>query len=155
MVFLLPFLHLELEKSDDSWLLLVDGRTVDVAGYFSQQLTFLTRRCDQVDIVVPTEPLHVQTLKTIRLYSPPHSFSAQLLQLNRQNDWLLAQVRFDELQDAVILLKQSGQKIFIPTGGIWSGSTYPHLPEPFIRRFIRNKVPVVPDELMSCFQLNL
>jgi hypothetical protein len=151
MVIFLPFLHLDIETSDDSWLLLIDGRPVDVAGYFSEQLTTLTRRCDEVEIVIPGDPLHEQTLNAIRQYSPPDSFTAQLLQLTRQNYWLLAQVKFDQLQDAVILLTQSANEIVIPTEGIWSGPTHPHRPEPLIRRFIRGRLPLVPEELMSCF----
>lgn len=152
MVVFLPFLHLDIETSDDSWLLWVDGRPVDVSGYISEQLTALTRRCDQVGIVMPGDPLHEHALNAIRQYSPPDSFTAQLIQLTRQHDWLLAQVKFDRLQDAVVLLSGSANEITIPTGGVWSGSTHPHLPEPLIRRFIRSGVPSVPEELMSCFQ---
>ena len=151
MLIYLPFLHLSIEPSDDSWLLLIDGRRVDVAGYVSQQLTTLTRRCDQVEIVLPSDPVHAQALNTIRQYSPPDSFTAQLLQLSRQHEWLLAQVKFDRLQDAVVLLTQSSNEIIIPTGGIWSGPTHPHRPEPLIRRFIRGSVPSVPEQLMRCF----
>jgi hypothetical protein len=151
MVIFLPFLHLDIETSDDSWLLWVDGRPVDVAGYFSEQLTRITRRCDQVEMVMPNDPLHEQALNAIRLYSPPDSLTAQLLQLTRQDEWLLAQVKFDQLQDAVVLLNQSAHEIVIATSGIWSGPTHPHHPEPLIRRFIRNGVPSVPEDLMSCF----
>lgn len=152
MVFFLPFQHLELESSDDSWLLLVDGRPVDVVGYFSEQFTSLTRRCNQVEMVIPGDPLQEQALNAIRQYSPPDSFSAQILQLTRQHDWLLAQVKFDQLESAVVLLTQLDQKYSIPTGGVWSGSTHPHRPEPFVRRFIRANVPLVPAQLMSCFE---
>lgn len=148
----LPFLHLDIETSDDSWLLWVDGRPVDVAGYFSDQLTTLTRQCDRVEVVLHGDPLHGQVLGAIRQYSPPDSLTAQILHLTRQHEWLLAQVKFDQLQDAVVLLTQSAQDIVIPTGGIWSGSTHPHRPEPLIRRFIRSGVPSVPEELMSCFE---
>jgi hypothetical protein len=154
MVIFLPFLHLDIETSDDSWLLWVDGRPVDVSGYISEQFTALTRRCDQVAMVMPGDPLHEQALNVIRQYSPPDSLTAQLLHLNRQHEWLLAQVEFDQLQDAVVLLTQSEQDIVIPTGGIWSGSTHPHRPEPLIRRFIRSGLPSAPEELLNCFQLS-
>ena len=154
MVIFLPFLHLDIETSDDSWLLWVDGRPVDAAGYISEQFTAFTRRCDQVETVMPDDPLHEQALNVIRQYSTPDSLTAQLLHLTRQHEWLLAQVEFDQLQDAVVLLTQSEQDIVIPTGGIWSGSTHPHRPEPLIRRFIRSGVPSAPEELLNCFQLS-
>jgi hypothetical protein len=154
MVIFLPFLHLDIETSDNSWLLWVDGRPVDVSGYISEQFTALTRRCDQVAMVMPDDPLHEQALNVIRQYSPPDSLTAQLLHLNRQHEWLLAQVEFDQLQDAVVLLTQSDKDIVIPTGGIWSGSTHPHRPEPLIRRFIRSGLPSAPEELLNCFQLS-
>ena len=36
LVVLLPLSHLEFERVDDSWLLRVDGRPVDMAGALAQ-----------------------------------------------------------------------------------------------------------------------
>lgn len=152
---LLPLGHLELESSDDSWLLRVDGRPVDVAGYLSEKYTALTRNCDQVQGVPPTDPLHADVLGAIRQYSPPDSLSAQLVALIRQDRWLLAQVEFSTLQDAVVLLKASEQSLTIPQGGVWSGTTHPHRPEPVIRRYLQSTVPAAPVDLTACFASSL
>lgn len=148
---LLPLGHLEFESSDDSWLLRVDGRPVDVAGYLSEQYTALTRNCDRVQGVPLTDPLHADVLGVIRRYSPPDSSSAQLVALIRQDRWLLAQVRFSTLQEAVVLLKASEQGLTVAQGGVWSGTTHPHRPEPVIRRYLQSAVPAAPVDLTACF----
>ena len=151
MLVLLPLSHLEIEASDDSWLLRVDGRPVDVAGYFSEKYTNLTRHCSQVPALGPTDRLYNDALTAIRQYSPPDSLSAQLVHVIRQDHWLLAQTRFLGLQNAVVLLTQSEQGLTIPEGGIWSGTTHPHRPEPVIRRYLQGRVPAAPADLTGCF----
>ena len=147
----LPLSHLEIETSDGSWLLRVDGRAVDVAGYVSERYTALTRNCTQVRTLAPTDPLHAQVLAAVRQYSPPDSGSAQLVHLAQHSQWLLAQVRFRSLQDAVVLLQGSASGVSISTGGVWSGATHPHQAEPMIRRYLQSAVPAAPTELTACF----
>ena len=147
----LPMSHLEIETSDGSWLLRVDGRPVDVAGQIAQRYTALTRNCTQVRTLAPTDPLHAQVLAAVRQYSPPDSGSARLVHLAQHGQWLLAQVRFSGLQDAVVLLQGAAGGVTIPAGGIWSGATHPHLAEPMIRRYLQNAVPAAPLELTACF----
>lgn len=144
-------MHLEIEATDDSWLLRVDGRGVDVAGHVSEQFTSLTRSCNSVRRVLPNDALYADTLNVIRQYSPPDSLSAQVMDLTRQDDWLLAQVTFDRLNSAVVLLNTSQMGLTIPHGAIWSGPTHPHRPEPLIRRYIRSKASAAPQALMDCF----
>lgn len=150
MAVLLPLSHLELRSSDGSWLLLVDGRAVDVAGVLSQSYTRWTRDCRQVQSVAATEPLHAQVLAALRQHSPPDSLSADLRQLTRSGSWLLAHARFDTLQEAVVLLELSPQGVRVPEGAVWSGSTHPHRPEPLIRRYLQSRVPSAPEPLLAC-----
>ncbi len=149
----LPLSHLEIQASDDSWLLLVDGRPVDVAGHLSQWHTQLTRNCRQLQGLPTSERLYADALQTIRQFSPPDSLSAQMVQLTGQGDWLLAQVRFSGLQESVVLLASSERGLTIPKGAVWSGTTHPHRPEPFIRRYLRSKAPAAPADLTACFEL--
>ena len=144
-------MHLEIEAMDDSWLLRVDGRGVDVAGHVAEQFTSLTRRCNAVQRVLPNDALYADTLNVIRQYSPPDSLSAQLMDLTRQDDWLLAQVTFDRLHSAVVLLNASPHGWMVADGAIWSGPTHPHRPEPLIRRYIRSKAAAAPTALLDCF----
>lgn len=152
MAMLLPLSHLEIQASDDSWLLLVDGRPVDVAGYLSDKHTQMVRDCREVHNVLPTDALHAEALKVIRHESPPDSWSAQLVQLTRQQAWLLGQVKFRDLQTAVVVLTSSEQGLTIPHGAVWSGATHPHRPDPFIRRYLRSRTPDAPPDLIACFE---
>lgn len=152
---LLPLSHLEIRASDDSWLLWVDGRPVDVAGYLSETYTDMTRHCSPVQVVPPRHPLHAQALAAIQRHSPPDSLSAQLVELTRMDHWLLAQVRFSTLQDAVVLLAEAAQGVTIAQGGVWSGSTYPHRFEPIVRRYLQTRVPAAPTELTACLASRL
>ena len=153
-VMLLPLSHLDIERSDDSWLLRVDGRPVDLAGELAEWSTRLTRDCRDVQELPSQDPLHALAGRTIQDYSPPSSQSARIVHLSRQGDWLLAQVQFEELQDAVVLLSHSEQELKIAEGAIWSGSTFPHKAEPVIRRYLKSKAPQAPDGLIACFELS-
>jgi hypothetical protein len=155
MLVALPLSHLEIHASDDSWLLRVDGRPVDVAGYASERYTQLTRHCNQVQVLRPIDPLHEQALNAIEQYSPPDSLSARMVHVIRQDDWLLAQVKFRNLQDAVVLLRASRQGLEIAKEGVWSGATHPHRPEPLIRRYLQGRVPAAPTDLTECFTYRL
>lgn len=152
LLVLVPLSHLEIEASDGSWLLRVDGVPVDVAGLVADGYSTLTRRCSRVQAIGQAEPQFATALDVIRHESPPHSLSATLIDLRRQDDWLLAQVRFTELQSAVVLLQASGAGYAIATGGVWSGSTHPHRPGPVIRRFLRSRVSQAPGDLIDCFE---
>ena len=152
MAVLLPLSHLELEAADDSWLLLVDGRPVDVAGWASEQYAALTRDCDRVKTLQAGDRLYGDVLSALRQHSPPDSLSAQLLALNQEGEWLLALVQFSRLQNAVVLLRATDQGVALAEGGVWSGSTHPHRPEPLIRRYLHSRVPGVPGDLMACWR---
>ena len=151
----LPLSHLEIESADDSWLLRVDGRPVDIAGYVSERYTQLTRDCSRVHALLPSDPLSAQALSAIEQYSPPDSLLARMVHVIRKDDWLLAQVKFRNLQDAVVLLIATKEGLEIAKGGVWSGSTHPHRPEPLIRRYLQGRVPAAPADLTECFAYQL
>lgn len=151
MAVFLPLSHVQFEPSDDSWLLLVDGRPVDIAGYFSEQFADLTRNCSRIQELHIKDQLYADVLAAIQQYSFPDSASAELISLQRQDNWLLAQVRFSRLQNAVVLLSYSENGLTIPSGSVWSGTTHPHRPEPIIRRYLRIRAPDVPSDLLRCF----
>lgn len=151
LLVLVPLSHLELEPSDGSWLLRVDGVPVDVPGLVADGYLTLTRSCSRVQALAPEDPGFDLALEAIRRESPPQSLSAKLVDLRRQGDWLLAQVQFTELQSAVLLLRANGAGYALAAGGVWSGSTHPHRPGPVIRRFLRTRVPQAPGALIDCF----
>ncbi len=151
LLVLIPLSYLDIERADDSWLLRVTGVPVDVPGLVSDTYSVLTRRCTPVQSVDRADLRFRSALETIRQESPPHSLSAQIVDLRGQGDWLLAQVRFADLHDAVVLLQGAGVGHVIAPGGVWSGSTHPHRPGPMIRRFLRSRVPQAPGDLIDCF----
>lgn len=151
LLVLVPLSHLEMEASDGSWLLRVDGVPVDVPGWAADTYSALTRSCSQVQATAPADQRFVAALEAIRRESPPQSLTAQLVDLRQQGDWLLAQARFTALQSAVVLLQASEAGYAIAPGGVWSGSTHPHRPGPVIRRFLRSRVPQAPGDLIDCF----
>ncbi|WP_341685160.1 hypothetical protein [Limnohabitans sp.] len=148
---MLPAIHLEVQSSDDSWLLVVDGRPVDVAGLFSQFHAQVTRRCDKVKSIHSEDPLHGDVLRVIRHYSPPDSLSLHIVGISQLENWVITQVKFQHLNDAVVLLNTTSQGLKLVHNGIWSGSTHPHYPEPVIRRYLESRIPGVPKDLIGCF----
>jgi hypothetical protein len=147
---LVPLSHLEVQPADDSWLLRIDGRPVDVAGAWAQTFTRWRRDCRRVQPLSPPHAVHAAALQALREHSPPDSASAEIVSLSRQGDWLLAQARFGPLQNAVVLLQASAQGWGVVEAGIWSGSTHPMRAEPFIRRYLQRQVPEVPSDLLDC-----
>lgn len=155
MLIVLPLSHLEIHKSDDSWLLVLDGRAVDVAGFFAEKYTALTRNCSRINHIQEASAVHADVLEVVKHHSPPDSLSARLVDVTQQDKWLLAQVKFNTLQDAVILLKDTEQGPQVPAGGVWSGMTHPHRPEPVIRRYLQGRVSEAPNALTACLKLRL
>lgn len=147
---LVPLSHLELRSADDSWLLWVDGRPVDAAGALSDGWLALTRDCRRVQPLPPSSAEHAHALEALRQYSPPDSRSARIAGLIGEGGWLLAQARFEGLENAVVLLRQTAAGWAIAEGGVWSGRTHPHRPGPFIRRYLRARVPDAPRALTDC-----
>lgn len=148
---LVPISHLQIRTFDGIWFVLVDGRPVDVTGWMAERWAALVRDCRQVQPLQASDPRHTSALDALRVYSPPASSSARIVSLSVQGDWLLAQAQFEQLQTAVVLMNLSPQGMVIAQGGIWSGQTHPHRPNPFIRRYLRARVPEAPADLTTCF----
>ena len=66
--------------------------------------------------------------------------------------WLLAEVEFTELLPAVVLIEKADEQAAILPDAVWSGYTHPHLPAPFIRKFLIQKVDAPPLALINCFE---
>jgi len=146
-----PLSHLQLQQVDQRWLLDVDGRLVDVAGQWSDRMNHMLRDCTQVHVVPPNEAMHAQALKTLQQHSPPDSLELRLSRLWQMGDWLLAEVDFERLAPAVVLLRHHETALEVVTSGVWSGSTHPHWPAPFIRQYLARRVLEAPAALLNCF----
>ena len=148
---LIPLGHIEIRNVDHAWLVVVDGRPVDVAGWVEDAWTSALRDCREVWPLQPSDPLHASALQMLRGYSPPDSGSADILGVSAQGDWLLAEARFGLLERAAVLMHRAPEGLAIPAGGIWSGATHPHRRGPFVRRYLRSRVPAAPTQLLDCF----
>lgn len=145
--------HVRIEFQDRGWLLNVYESKIDVKGLFAEQWNRVRKlglncpRIQQLD-----EPLQNALLQAIYQYSPPDSRSATLLWVGYFNGWALAEVGFDRLNPAVIVLQQHGQDWRVAKTGIWSGQTYPWRPSPFIRHFLSTRNAQAPQKLLHCWQ---
>ncbi len=146
-------LHVDWRRADNGVLLRAGEQDVDVWGGVRQSWTRLTRRCDPVRTVHPEDPLRAQALAAIRGYSPPDSRTAHIVDLSRQDAWLLAQVVSDRLMPAVAVLRLDGANVSLVPQGVWSGNTAPWLAAPWIRDYLRRQVPTLPAALLDCLDI--
>lgn len=147
---LVASLHLSWVEHDNGHLLQVDGNPIDLMGEIGEQWNRITRQCHHVRRVSSGESVHAQALAAIAGYSPPHSASAQLVSLWTRGEWLLAEVEFQELFPAVVLIHQSPHLTIVPHA-VWSGVTKPWKAAPHIRHYLSEKASGVPSDLFRCF----
>jgi hypothetical protein len=85
-------------------------------------------------------------------YSPPDSSHSKIASVWTMDNWLLAEVEFRDLLPAVVLIEKSDADASILPDAVWSGNTSPHLPAPFIRKFLIQKLASPPLALIKCFE---
>ncbi|NBQ86518.1 MAG: hypothetical protein EBU07_03390 [Betaproteobacteria bacterium] len=160
--------HLSVEQHDNGWLLVVDGRRHDAIGTVREAMLRLTRQCAPVRDARGEPALAAAALAAVRNYSPPDSASARLLQLQAAPGWLLAEVEFERLFPAVVLLREAAPSGPAQAGtapsvtswpawqieerAIWSGLTHPWKAAPLIRDYLHARVPDLPAPLLDCFE---
>ena len=96
--------HVSWREKDGRQLWVVNEKEFDVRGIAQDTWNQLTRDCEGVTHVPPQAPQHQAIEKLIQGYSPPGSNSAQIKTLLSNANWALAEVVFDELFPAVVLL---------------------------------------------------
>jgi hypothetical protein len=149
---LVIFSHLNWVQDDLGGLLTIDEQPLDVIGHFENQFTKLTRDCISVQRLSITDPSYKLTQSLIAEYSPPDSRLSTIAAVWHMDDWLLAEVEFKELLPAVVLIQRNGLDATIVPDAVWSGYSHPHLPAPFIRRFLIQKLDAPPLDLINCFE---
>ncbi len=146
-------LHVDWRRADNGVLMRVGEHDVDVWGQMRQAWAGFSRRCGRVQTLRAGDPVWERAQTTIRDYSPPDSRSAQVVDLIRQDDWLLAQVVSDRLMPAVVALKIDGPDIALVPRGVWSGNTAPWVAAPWVRDYLRRQVPQLPPALTDCLEI--
>ena len=150
---LLVVQHVRVQQQDNGWLLNVYESTLDVKGFAADQWVRALRLGSQCQALqVPHEQTPEALIQAIYGYSPPDSSSARVLWLGVFQGWSVAELEFDLLSPAVIVLKQDEQGWHIPLTGIWSGHTHPWRASPLIRDFLSTRNPDVPKQLLHCWQ---
>lgn len=144
--------HLQVQKVDHGFLLEVDGRPVDVQGWWADAVNGWRRDCSRVERWPAQDPRLAGALQALRADSPPASHSARIVNAWVSGPWMLLQVGFDELMPAVVLLKQHGADWNLVPRGVWSGQTHPWRPGPLIRTYLQQQVPLAPAALLACFE---
>lgn len=148
MALVIPLSYLGVERHDGRWFVEVNGRPVDVMGHIDQAWTSWWRDCRAVQ-TAPEPAVLASALQVVRDFSPPDSRSGRWLSVQQQGPWLLAQVRFERLHDAVVLLNTATPAPEVKA--VWSGYTHPNQPESWIRRHLRAQTPEAPSALLACF----
>ncbi len=144
--------HIDWVAQDGGYLLRVQEKNRDVRGWAEDQLNVLLRSCASVQTHTATSPLGEQVLRQVRAYSTPQSLSARLLGLQQQSDWLLGEFAFEQLNPAVVMFKVTDGQPVLQQDGIWSGTTEPWRPGPWIRRYLAQRGPELPAQLLRCYE---
>jgi len=143
--------HVDVDAQDGRYFAVWEGRKHDVIGWMSDGSNQLWRNCSGVQHLRSDSPMAVQVLAVIGEYSPPDSRQAKLVSLQRQADWLVAELTFATLNPAVVVLRDEPAGLRLPERAVWSGSTAPWQPGPRIRDHLQQQVPEVPAALLSCY----
>jgi hypothetical protein len=146
--------HLGIKSADNSHLLVVDGREIDVLGKIQNQWVAATTSCQSVAQLHVSDPPYAEVAKLIQSYSPPSSQSAQIASLWTMGAWTLAEVEFKDLVPSVVALQTLNGKPQILPRAIWSGYTRPWVAAPFIRHYLATRAPEIPITLLNCFKPN-
>ena len=146
--------HVDWERLDGRRLLSVSGQRFDVTGWAAEQALAWRRDCRQLAPLPMDSPAAEQVLEVIRQHSLPDSQSARGLQIRQLGDWVVAEVTFDTLKPALVVLRQQGGQWRVQDRAVWSGSTAPWNSAHFVRRYLRQQAPDLPQALLDCTDID-
>jgi hypothetical protein len=90
----------------------------------------------------------------IQQHSLPDSQSARWLQLQQLGDWSVAEVAFDVLKPTLVVLRLQSGQWRVQDQAVWSGSTAPWHSGDFVRRYLRQQAPDLPQALLACVSVD-
>jgi hypothetical protein len=146
------FSHVSWRHQDNGALLVVDEREIDIMGLAQERWVSLRRNCQAVAPIHPPSKQYRDIHALIQAYSPPGSESARIASLISTEAWALAEVQFEELLPAVVLIRQTEGELKIIPNAIWSGETHPWQAAPYIRHYMATRAPQAPAQLLDCFE---
>lgn len=142
--------HVDLANQDGRRLLVLSGKAVDMQGWVSEQLLQMRRDCGSVTHPAPQSATAHDVLSVIQQHSLPDSLSARGLQLLQLGDWSVAEVDFDTLKPTLVVLRLQAGLWHVQDQAVWSGSTAPWHSGDFVRRYLRQQAPDLPQALRDC-----
>ena len=96
---------------------------------------------------------HAQVKQLIQSYSPPDSHLVKNMVVWARDEWFLAEVEFDTLLPAVVVIQTTAQGPRIVPNAVWSGLTKPWVAGPHIRHYLLKQAPDIAPTLLNCFEL--
>jgi hypothetical protein len=146
--------HVDWVRQDGAPLLAVNGQRFDLHGWAAERWRQLRRDCSALPLM-PLDSADAQAgWAAIAAHSPPDSRSARPLQWQQRGEWAVAEVAFDTLNPSLVVLRQSthqGQRMWrVQERAVWSGSTEPWHSAHFVRRYLRQQAPEMPEALLQC-----
>ena len=145
--------HIDWVRHDNGILLEVSGQAFDPHGWMAEQWRQLRKDCRLVQNEPTTSATAQAALQVIQQHSLPDSLEARLLQWHLQADWGLAEVEFKTLNPSIVVLRQVDGHWHIQDSAIWSGSTSPWVAADFVRRYLRQQAPELPQALLDCMPI--
>jgi hypothetical protein len=145
--------HISWVPLDHGTVLEVNGQLFDPKGWVSEHWRQWQAQCTAVNPSVSPATAS-QVLQTIQQHSLPDSLDAQLLQLQQQGDWAMAEVAFSTLNPSIVVLRQLDGAWRIQDRAVWSGATTPWHAADWVRRYLRQQAPELPDRLLACFEID-
>jgi hypothetical protein len=158
--------HVDWVHQDGRRLLDVNGQRFDVRGWAAEQWLALRRDCTPVSRwptdspaqitpqSAPDSPAARAMLTAIQLHSLPDSQSARWLQLQQLGDWSVAEVAFDVLKPTLVVLRLQAGQWRVQDQAVWSGATAPWHSGDFVRRYLRQQAPDLPQALLACVSVD-
>jgi hypothetical protein len=146
--------HVDWERLDGRRLLAVSGQRFDVQGWAAEQALTWRRDCSALAPLPMDSPAADRVLAVIRQHSQPDSQSARGLQMRLLGDWAVAEVTFDTLKPALVVLRLQGGQWRVQDQAVWSGSTAPWNSAHFVRRYLRQQAPDLPQALLDCTDID-
>lgn len=146
--------HLDWTRQDGRQLLEINGQRWDLNGWVAEWLIALRRDCSAVSSGSPDSPTARAVLPVIRQHSLPDSQSARWLQLLQLGEWSVAEVDFDTLKPTLVVLRLEAGQWRVQDQAVWSGSTAPWHSGDFVRRYLRQQAPDLPQALLACLHVD-
>ena len=146
--------HVDWVRLDGRQLLEINGQRWDLRGWASEQMRLVRRDCAPVTTWPADSPTAHAVLSVIQQHSLPDSLSARWLQLLQSGDWGVAEVDFDTLKPALVVLRFQGGRWRVQDQAVWSGSTAPWHSGNFVRRYLRQQAPDLPQALLDCISVD-